>query len=159
MNLFVEGIHVVKAITPSADVYNGNPTSDVINMQNFKKAVFVLHQKSSTSNTGTASVKPQAVENVSGSSAEDLPFKYSKMTTGASDVMGAITAVAAGSTFTTTANEDTAFVIEVDASDLPEGKPFLQLKLTEVVNDPVVGSCMCYLIGSRHGYPFETALA
>lgn len=157
--LFVENVHVVAGLSPSADRYNTDPASDVVNMANFEKAVFLLHQcKNATSTAGTASVKPQAVSSVAASNAEDLPFKYTKKVTGADDTMGAVTSVAAGSSFTTTANEDTIYVIEVDARDLPATKQYVQLKLTEVVNAPVIGSVICLLVGYRYGYPFATAL-
>lgn len=157
--LFVENVHIVAGLSPSADIYNGNPASDVVNMKNFAKAVFLLHQcKNATSTTGTATVKAQAVTSVAASNATDLPFKYSKKATGAADTMGAVTSVAAGSTFTTTANEDTIYAIEVDARDLPSTSQYVQLKLTESVNAPVIGSVICLLLGYKMGYPFDTAL-
>lgn len=158
--LFIENFHLVNGLSPSADRYNTDPASDVVNMENFEKAVFLIHQiRNATSTAGTASVKPQAVSSVAASNAEDLPFKWSKKTTGADDTMGSVSSVAAGNSFTTTANEDTIYVVEVDARDLPATKQFVQLKLTEVVNAPVVGSVICILCGHRYGYPFATALS
>lgn len=158
--LFVEHVHVVAGLSPSADRYNSDPASDVVNMKNFEKAVFIVHQaKNATSTAGTATIKPQAVSSVAASNAEDIAFKYSKKTTGADDTMGTIAAVlAATGGFTTTANEDTIYVVEVDASDLPAAKQYVQLKITEVVNAPVIGSVICLLLNPRYGYPFATAL-
>lgn len=157
--LFIENVHVVAGLSPSADVFNGDPASDVVNMGNFEKAIFILHQKANaTSTAGTAAIKAQAVTSVAASNATDLPFRYSKKNTGASDTMGDPTAVAAGSSFTTTANNDTIYVVEVDATDLPVGSQYVQLKCTEVVNAPVIGSVVCLLVGHRYGYPFATAL-
>lgn len=153
--LFSENFHVVEAFSPSSDIYNTNPASDVISLANFQRIVFLLHQvKNSTSTTGTATVKPQQVDSVAASNAVDLPFSYFKKTTGASSVWGSKTDVASGSTFTTTANEDTIYAIEVDARSLADGKKYVQLKLTEVVNAPVLGSCVAILMGGRFGYPF-----
>lgn len=157
--LFIENFHVVAGLSPSADRYNSDPASDVVNMSNFEKAIFLVHQaKNATSTAGTAAIKPQAVTSVAASNATDLPFKYGKKVTGASDTMGDVTSVAAGSSVTTTANEDTIYVIEVDATDLPVGSNYVQLKITEVVNAPVIGSVICLLAGYRYGYPFATAL-
>lgn len=157
--LFIENVHVVAGLDPSADVFNTDPASDVVNMGDFEKAVFIIHQKANaTSTAGTAAIKAQAVTSVAASNATDLPFKYTKKTTGASDTMGAVTSVAAGSSFTTTAAEATIYVVEVDASDLPVGSKYVQLKCTEVANAPVIGSVVCLLVAPRYGYPFATAL-
>jgi hypothetical protein len=66
------------------------------------------------------------------------------MTTGASDVLGAVTnATSAG--FSTTAAEDSIYEIEVLSSDLPQSKPWVHLKATEAVDDPVSG-CVIALV-------------
>lgn len=158
-NLFIEMVHPIKGLTPSADMYNTNPASDVVNTKYFKKVVFVIHQaKNATSTAGTATATIEACSSAAGSNAAAVAFKYSKMTTGASDVMGAITdATASG--FTTTANEDTMYFLEVDPAELPAGKPYCRLQLTEVVNAPVLGSVSIYgLNPSFAGASMPTAL-
>ena len=153
---FSENFHVVESHPPSADIYNPPATGDVISLANYQRVVFLLHQvKNATSTAGTASVKPQQVDSTAASNAVDLPFSYWKKTTGASSVWGTKTDVAAGSSFTTTANEDTIYAIEVDARSLADGKKYVKLLLTEVVNAPVVGSCVAILFGGRFGYPFD----
>ena len=47
--------------------------------------------------------------------------------------------------FVTTANKDALYLIEVKASDLPDGYPFVRLKTVENVNDPVVGEILVIL--------------
>lgn len=154
--LFVENFHIVAGLSPSTDVYNGNPASDVISLANYERVVFLIHQlRNATSTAGTATVKVQQVDNPSASNAVDLPFYWAKKTTGASSVWGSPALVAAGNTFTTTANEDTIYAVEANSRDLADGKKYVQLKLTESVNAPVLGSVMAILINPRYGYPFN----
>lgn len=156
--LFTEHVHPVKGLAPSADLYNGNPATDIINMKESEKLIFVLHQKTGGTNTGNAVVKVEAVDNVVGSNATLVPFKYRKMTTGASDALGAVSTAVAANGFTTTANEDTAYFIEIDARDLPSDQQYVRMTLTESTNDPVLGSVMGYLVGKRYGVTYNTAL-
>jgi hypothetical protein len=144
--LFIETIHPVKGSTPIADLYNGSPSTDVINTRYCQKVVFVLHQaKNATSTAGTATITVEACSSAAGSNATAIAFKYSKMTTGADDTMGAITAATTAG-FATTANEDTAYFIEIDSADLPAAYPYVRLHMAELVNAPVIGSVMAYCL-------------
>lgn len=150
--LFTEQVKPVKGLSPSADLYNGDPATDIFNMENYDKICFVLHQADGGGTTGKATITVEACDDVSATHKSAIAFKYRKMTTGASDVMGAVTAATA-SGFTTTANEDTVYFIEVSAADLPSGYPFVRMQLTESVNDPVSGSVLAYLMGARYKEP------
>lgn len=156
--LFVENCLVVTGLAPMADIYNGNPKTDVVSLRFFRKCVFLLSQKTAGTNTGTATVKPQAVDNVAASNAADLPFIWSKKTSGASDVWSTPARVTAGNSLTTTANEDTIYAIEVDSADLPDAQAYVHLALTEAVNDPVTGGVQIILLHPRYGSTFPGAL-
>lgn len=155
---FSEQVITVAGLSPSADLYDGDPGTDVVNMEGFNRAVFQLHQKTGGTNTGTAVVTVLASTAASGGTTAAIPFTYRKKTTGASAAYGAITA-ATTSGFTTTANEDTIYLIEVEDQALPAGKPYLQLKLTEAVDDPVLGSVTIHLMGGRYKEPYDTVLS
>lgn len=152
---FTESVLVVNGISAAADLFNGNPTSDVISLENFEKAVFILQSKSST---GTANIKVQAVSSAAGSDAENVPFYWSKKTTGGSDVWTAPALAVAADGIATIAGEDTIHVIEVDGRQLPDDMKYVQLKLTEVVNDPVAGGLTILLMNGRYGSPFPVAI-
>jgi len=147
--LFVENVVTVNGLSPAADLYNGNPATDVVNLKEHGKAVFMLAQKTAGTNTGTATVTVVAASSVAPSNTAAIVFKYKKKTTGASSVWGDLTA-ATTSGFVTTANEDTVYAIEVDAADLPDSKPYVYLKLTETVNDPVTGAVLIHLYNARY---------
>lgn len=139
---------IINSHSPAADRYNTNPAGDYINTKYFDRVVFLLAQATAGTNTGTAVVTVLAGTDASGASGEAVEFKYRKKTTGASAVWGTITD-ATTSGFTTTANEDTIYEIEVEMAKLPADKPFIALKLTEGVNDPVTGCVIALGICAR----------
>jgi hypothetical protein len=144
-----EKFAVINCLSPRADRYDTNPAGDYINGKYFDRVEFFLSQTTAGTNTGTAAITVLAASTDSGTGAEAVPFRYRKKTTGASAVWGAITdATTAG--FTTTANEDTVYEIEVDVTSLPETKPFLTLKITESVNDPVTASVLALGVCARY---------
>ena len=71
-----------------------------------------------------------------------------KEETAAGDTLGARTAVAAAGT-TPSANDTIFYVIEIDAAELSDGSPFIQLSLTNGANS-VIGSAVAILTGSRY---------
>lgn len=157
--LFIENFQVLGAISPSADIFNGDPDSDVFSMKNLEKIVFLVAQKSGGTNTGTATLRVRsATSPVSSPAGTAITFTHSKKTTGLSDTMGAPTKAVAANGIVTTANEDTIHVIEVDAKDLPDGHSYVYLDTTETVNDPVLGAVVALGVKAKLGYPFPTAL-
>jgi hypothetical protein len=138
----------IKALAPAADRWNTDPISDAITMANHNKLTFLVYQSGGT--TGKATLTVLASTDASQTSPEAIPFRYRKMTTGASDVLGNVTnATAAG--FDTTPNEDSIYEIEVLSAELPETKPWVHLKATESANDPVNGAVIALLSEPRFG--------
>jgi hypothetical protein len=85
-----------------------------------------------------------------GSNPTAIPFNiYKQETAGAShDLLGARTAVAAAG-YTPSANDGIFYVIELDASELPDGSPFVQVQLTNGSNS-VIAAVAAVLSGSRY---------
>lgn len=156
MEHFTEKHLVVTGIAPVADIFNGNPTSDVVSLKNFEKVTFLVSHTGGT--TGTGKIQVQAVDNPAGSNATALDFKYAKKATGASDTWGEVTDAVAATGVTTVATEVAIYAVEILAAALPEDQPYVQLKLTEVVNDPVTGAVLIVLDNPRFSAPFATAL-
>jgi hypothetical protein len=140
---------ILNSHSAAADRYNTNPVGDYINTKGHDTITFLLSQATAGTNTGNATITVVAASDVSGTGAADQAFKYRKKTTGASSVWGAVTEVASTG-FTTTANEDTIYEIEIKADSLPDGKPFVALKLTETTNDPVSGCVIAIGSGTRY---------
>jgi hypothetical protein len=153
MEKLLEGLKVVNGLAPAADRYNTNPTTDIVSLKSFQNALFLLSQVTAGTNTGTATVTIEACSDVSGTGAEAIAFDYYRNEAAdTSDDFGAKTAATTAG-FTTVANKTAIYAIEVKASDLPSGKPFVRAKLTEVVNDPVTGSVTILLGQGQQGNP------
>lgn len=138
----------IKALAPAADRWNTNPVSDSITLANHNRLTFLVYQSGGT--TGRATLTVLASSDASRTGEEAIPFRYRKMTTGASDSLGAVTAATAAG-FSTTAAEDSIYEIEVLSSDLPQSKPWVHLKATEAVDDPISGCVIALVSEPRYG--------
>lgn len=153
--LLSENIKVVTGIAPLADVNNGDPTSDYFSLGKYGKCMAVLQL--GVGATGTAAVTVNSASDSSGTGAEAIAFKYRRVASGdtAGDVTDATT-----SGFTTTAGGGEMYIIEFDAADLAEGKPWASITLTEGVDSPVLGSLLVLLGNPRYvGDDLPTAIA
>ena len=85
-----------------------------------------------------------------GSNPTAIPFSiYKQETAGAShDSLGARTAVLAAG-YTPSANDTIFYVIEIDANELPDGAPYVQLDLTNGTNS-VIAAAIAVLSGARY---------
>lgn len=155
-----ENVKFVKGLAPAADRWNTNPGTDVVSLRNHGYALFLVHQQGGT--TGNATLTVEGCDDVSATNKTAVAFKYRKGAAGASaggDAMGAWTdATSAG--FDTTAAEDALYEILVEASTLPENRPFVRLLCTEKTNDPVNGAVEILLCEPRYaGVEQPTAIA
>ena len=162
MNKLMEALKPVVVLEPSADLYDGNPTSATIRLgKDYDRVVFLLSQVTSTSNTGKATVTVKACSDAAGNDATAIAFDYYKNESSESyDDFGARQA-ATDQGFSTTANKHALYAIEVRANELPAGKPWVQIKCTEAVDDPVVGCAIAIVGDGAQGNPdtLPTAIA
>ena len=85
----------------------------------------------------------EASSDNSGTGAEAIPFK-SREGSGDGVALGDLTTRAAAG-YTTLAGANSLDVIEVEAADTPEGKPFVRLTAVEAADDPVTASILTLL--------------
>jgi len=137
---------VLSLLGPSADAFNGDPNTDVINTENLEEVSFFVWHKGGT--TGKATITVLAASSVTPSNTEAIAFTYRHKETGASDTWGAVTACASTG-LSTVAKEDTLIEIMIKADELPAGKPFVCLNLNETVDDPVAA---CVLVVAKPRY-------
>lgn len=127
----------LKGLAPAADRFNTSPSTDVFSMKNLDSITFLVYHDGGTTGKGTFTV--EACDDVTPSNTTPVAFNYRRMTTGASDTMGAISAATAAGIDSVPA-ESTIIEIEVSADVVAEtGYTFVRLKCAEAVNDPVNG--------------------
>lgn len=143
--------HVVN-ILPPVDVTGGKVGCQAFSMANYQHATILVQIGVSAAaftkiivSAGSATAAIGAV--VTGAVA--LPFTiYTQETAGADkDVLSAKTAVLAAG-YTPSAADGIFYAIEIDATELPDGKPWVQLSMTNGANS-VIASAVVILSGAR----------
>lgn len=138
--------HVVQLIAP-VDV-TGGVTAQRFNMANYQHAS-IIFQIGVSAAAFTALLLKNCSDS-SGTGGVAIPFSiYKQETAGAShDVLGARTSVTS-SGYAPSANDGIFYVIELDASELADGKNWVELSLTNGSNS-VIASAVAILSGSRY---------
>lgn len=135
--------HVINALPP-VDL-NGGKTSDVWSMKNHAHASILIQVGVSAGAVPT--FKVQACDDFVPSNTTDLAFNVYKQETAAGDLIGSKVAVANTGVAMST-NNSIFYVVEIDASELPDGKPNLQVAFSDP-SASVIGSVAAILSGSR----------
>jgi hypothetical protein len=132
-------------IIPPIDINGAGATSDYFHVKDAAHATILLQ----LGVTGAAStVTLYESDDDSGTTETAIAFNYYAETTAAGDTLGARTA-ATTSGFATSTNDNVMYVIEVDASELTDGKPYLALKMSDPSAATVVGAS-AILTGRRY---------
>ena len=138
--------HVVQLVAP-VDI-TGGVTAQRFSMKNYQHAS-ILVQIGVSAAAFTKIILKQCTDNA-GSGATAIPFSiYKQETAGASnDVLGARTAVTSAG-YTPAATDGIFYVIELDAAELADGSPWVELDLTNGSNS-VIASAVAVLSGARY---------
>ena len=140
-----EQCHLVN-ILPGRDV-DTVATPEVFSMRNASH-VSIIFQLGVTGAAVTVTV--EACDNFTPSNVSAIGFSYYSETTAAGDTIGGTRTTVASTGFATSTNDGIFYIIEIDAAELPDGYPCLQLKLS----DPAAatfGSAIAILSGMRYG--------
>lgn len=143
---FVEQVATAIGLAPSADAFSGTVSTDVFSFRNFSKAVLQILKGSGA--TGTTTITIQACDNFSGDNPVAIPFNVTLQDADGQN-KGDRTEVAATG-FTTAAAANKIYTIELQADQLPDGKPCFFLKGVEVVDSPIVGAVLAQFFGGRY---------
>lgn len=138
--------HIVN-ILPPIDV-TGGKTAQAFSMKKHGHASILL--QIGVSAAAFTKILVNQCTDASGSNPVAIAFNiYKQETAGASnDLLGARTAVAAAG-YTPSASDGIFYVIELDASELADGSPYVQLQLTNGSNS-VIASAVAILSGARY---------
>ena len=143
INLAERG-HIVN-ILPAKDI-TGGATGDVFSMAKWSHATIIL--TIGVSAAAFTKIFITVGTDYTPSNAEDIPFNMYKEETALGDTLGAREAVAVAG-YTPSANDNIMYVIELDHTELPETKHFVQLRLTNGAN-AVLAAAVAILTGGRY---------
>jgi len=139
-----EELHTLLSVAP-VDINGAGATSDIWNMRNYAHCTIVC----GLGVTGAATtITVEECDDVTPSNSTAIAFSYYAETTAAGDTLGARTAATtAGITGST--NDGVFYVIEIDASQLTDGFPYLRV----VFSDPsaaTLATAVVILSGARY---------
>jgi hypothetical protein len=140
-----EQFHVVNVIPP-IDI-TGGKTGARFKMNNYKHATIIF--QIGVSAAAFTKIFVKECNAASGGTANAIAYRLYAEETAAGDTLGAAEAVAATGR-TPTANDNTMYVIEVDARELTDGYNWIEVSATNGSNS-VIASCVAILSGSRQG--------
>lgn len=144
-HLISENTKFVKGLDPVADAFAGTKNSDSVNLGKFQKAAFLVYK--GAGDTGTSTFTMECSSDNARTGAEAIPFTYRRVSVG--DIAGDIQHVEKAG-FTSIAGPSEMYIIEVDSSQAPEGKPWFSLKSVEVVDSPVAGCVLILASGAKY---------
>lgn len=157
------GMHIVNGLVPDADRFATSGVTDRINMANYGRITFVIHTGDATGGTANGAVTLNAYAAASGGSGTALAFKYRVCASSTTvDTWGDLTD-ATTSGFSMTAGDNYIYIVTITADDLVaqiDGKPFVELTVTESSNDPIDAGVLVLLDHPRYGVDTpQTAIA
>lgn len=137
--------HVVQVVAPVD--FTGGKTGQAFSMKKYQHASIIILLGAQAA-PGTKILVNQCTS-AAGAGATAIPFSiYKQETAGAgNDVLGARTAVAAAG-YTPSGNAAIFYVIELDANELADGSPYVQVQFTNGANADI-GAIVAVLSGAR----------
>jgi len=136
--LLMERLHLIKGLDPVADAFSGTVSSDVVDMSEFSRILFLIH--AGVGATGTSTITVEACDDIVPTTTSAIAFRYRQILSG--DTEGAITAAAATG-FVVTAGSSKIVAVEIRADALAElGYRYVRLKAVESVDSPVLGGIL-----------------
>lgn len=144
-HVIAEQDHIVGVLAP-VDI-TGGVTPQAVSMKEHAHVSFLLQVGASAA--AFTKILVEACTAADGTGATAIPFAlYAQETAGAShDVLGARQQIGAAG-YTPSPNDGIFYVIELDASELPDGSPYVRVHLTNGSNS-VIASGIAVLSGSR----------
>lgn len=137
--------HVVNVLPPIN--INGGAVGDRFSMKNHHHATIIVQIGVSAAAATKIIVKEADAASAGNSTA--IPFTLYGEETAAGDTLGAAEAIAAAGK-TPSANDNIFYVIEIDAAELSDGFPWVEVSITNASGNSVIASAVAILSGSRH---------
>lgn len=146
--------HVVN-ILPPIDVDTASGASCVpFSMKGYSHVDIIIQTGVTNATAGTITV--EECTDLAAGTAVAIPFSYYAETTAAGDTLGARTTVA-NTGVAISANDNCLYVISIDASQLSDGYPVIQVEWSNP-GGSTIGSAVAILSGARYASP-ESATA
>ena len=140
-----EECHIVNALPP-LDIDVSAQTTDWLHLKNHSHVTFIIQMGVTGA---TCAITVEEASDASGTGNTAIAFNYYAEETAAGDTLTARTAATA-SGITSSGNNSIMYVIEIDASQLSDGKPWVAVQFADP-GAATFASCVAILSGSRFG--------
>jgi hypothetical protein len=149
-----EQCHIVHILPPQS--FDAAISSDVFSMENYAHCTIIVQAGATNADAGNITI--EECDDLNPTTDTAIVFDYYAETTDSGDTLGAkTTATVAG--IDVSANDNITYVIEIDASQLTDGYPCLQLEWS-IPGGATLGSAVAILSGARYaGDQSATAIA
>ena len=143
---FIEQAHVEVGINAVADFAAGDVGSDIVNMKDHNRIVFVAHW--GVGATGIVKFTVQACSNLSASATTAIAFKYRTLTAEAAP--GAVTDATASTGYSNSAGSNQVILVEVTAAAVnATGYQYVRLYCDETTDSPLLGGVLAIMLEPR----------
>lgn len=136
-------------IADFSDYTNGNPATDVINMENWNRVVFVVAKGAGA--TGQATITVESCDDAVPTNTQAIPF-YWRKSVGGTDTFSEW-ALASSTGITTSAGADQVYEITVTDDMLYGDHKYIRLQFTETNSDACNGAVVAILFQPRQADP------
>jgi hypothetical protein len=155
----IEDLHFVHVgnssfIADYSDYSTGNPATDILSLENYNDAYFLVIKGAGA--VGTATITMESCDTVVPGTATAVGFEYKVITSGDTD--SAWTTVASTG-YLITAAADKMILVHVSAAGLYSTNKFLRMQLTETDSTACKGAVVAFLANPRYSPYAESALA
>lgn len=150
-----EQCHIVNILPPQSIA--GAVAADIFSMENYAHATIIVTAGATNADAGNITL--EECDDFTPTTDTAIDFYYYAEETAAGDTLGARTKAVAATGIDVSANDNITYIIEVDASQLTDGYPCLELKWSAPGGATLV-SAVAVLTGARYaGDQSETAIA
>lgn len=155
----IEDLHFVHVgasayIADYSDYTTGNPSTDILSLENYNDAYFLVIKGAGA--TGTATITMESCDTAVPGTATAVGFEYKVITAG--DVEAAWVTVASTG-YLITAAADKLVLVHVSADNLYSTNKYLRMTLTETDSTACKGAVVAFLANGRYNPAAETAIA
>ena len=141
--------HVVNILPPiDIDTASGVAASEIFSMRNYSHATIIVQVGVADADAGNITI--EECDDFGPSTDTAIDFYYYAETTALGDTLGARTKAEAATGIDVSGNDNTMYVIEIDAADLSDGYPCLELKWSDP-GGSTIASAVAILSGARYG--------
>jgi hypothetical protein len=149
-----EQCHVINILPPQS--FDAAISSDVWSMENYAHCTIIVQAGATNADAGNITI--EECDDLNPTTDTAIAFSYYAETTAAGDTLSAKTAATTAG-IDVSGNDNITYVIEIDASQLTDGYPCLQLEWS-IPGGATLGSAVAILSGSRYsGSESATAIA